>query len=294
MGKRKRDNGSDPVRRALLRGMTALGIAAVTIGSFAGLASAGSLLDKIKNGETIRIGFSNEVPTAYPGDNNEPLGYVNAMTLDILKKMGTTKVEPIVTEWGSLIPGLQAGRFDIITGGMLILPARCPNVVFSDPMMKVLGGLLVPKGNPNELHSYEDIRDKGVTFITGAGWSGVVNAQKIGIADDKIIQVAGTAEILQGVKTGRAAAGGGDYITWKILADKDDSVELADPFTEPGPPGFGAVAFPLGEQAALDAFNALLKDYLGSDEMMKSVSKFGYDKSILPDGTKTTADLCKG
>ncbi|ADV14795.1 periplasmic component of amino acid ABC-type transporter/signal transduction system [Mesorhizobium australicum WSM2073] len=82
-----------------------------------------SSLGKIKNGETIRIGFSNEIPWAYPRDNKEPLGLVNT-TLDILKKMGITKVEPIVTEWGSLVPSLQDGRFDIITGGMFILPKR--------------------------------------------------------------------------------------------------------------------------------------------------------------------------
>lgn len=119
MGKREHDENRElPSRRAILRGMAALGIAAMAILSFAGSTSARSLLDKIKNGETIRIGFSNEIPWAYPGEKNKPLGFVNAMTLDILKRLGTTNVEPVVTEWGSLIPGLQAGRFDIITGGM--------------------------------------------------------------------------------------------------------------------------------------------------------------------------------
>ncbi|WP_245501457.1 MULTISPECIES: hypothetical protein [unclassified Mesorhizobium] len=50
--------------------------------------SSGLIAQQGQNGETIRIGFSNEVPWAYPGENNEPLGLVNAM-LDILKKIGT-------------------------------------------------------------------------------------------------------------------------------------------------------------------------------------------------------------
>ncbi|THK35207.1 ectoine/hydroxyectoine ABC transporter substrate-binding protein EhuB [Ensifer sp. MPMI2T] len=271
--------------------MLSIGIAAVLIGSTVGAASAQSLLDKIKNGETIRIGFSNEIPWAYPGENNEPLGFVNAMTLDILKRLGTTKVEPVVTEWGSLIPGLQAGRFDIITGGMFILPERCRNVLFTEPLGRGADGLLVPNGNPKALHSYQDVRDKGLTFVTAAGYDSVAYAQEVGIPDDKIMQVGGPAEILQAVKAGRADAGAGDYFTVKKFADEDDSVELADPFTPPVT-GYPAFAFLPDQQATVDAFNAVMKDYIGSEEMMRTVARYGYTKASLPDGTPTL-DLCK-
>ncbi|MER9481953.1 MULTISPECIES: ectoine/hydroxyectoine ABC transporter substrate-binding protein EhuB [unclassified Mesorhizobium] len=269
-------------------------MAATSMVPFAGSAYAQSLLEKIKNGETIRIGFSNEVPWAYPGANNEPLGFVNAMTLDILKKLGTTKVEPIVTEWGSLIPGLQAGRFDIITGGMYILPERCRNVLFTEAIGKFPDALIVPKGNPDDLHTYVDVRDKGLTMVTGAGYESVPAAKKIGIADDKVMQVAGPVEIVQAVKAGRAAAGSGDYFTMKEFVDKDPSVELVAGPLVPGSRILSSgLAFPLTEQATVDAFNAVLKDYIGSDEMMESVGKYGYSKINLPDGTKT-AEYCKG
>ncbi|RWQ12645.1 MAG: ectoine/hydroxyectoine ABC transporter substrate-binding protein EhuB [Mesorhizobium sp.] len=273
--------------------MAALGIAAVAIGSMASSASAQSLLEKIKNGDTIRLGFSNGPPGAYPGENNEPLGLVNAMTLDILKKLGTTKIEPVVTEWGALIPGLQAGRFDLITDGIYIKPERCSNVLFSEPIATAKSALVVPKGNPEGLHSYDDVRDKGLTLVTGSGYAAVKIAQGLGFADDKIMQVAGPPEIVQAVKVGRAAAGVFDSMSAKRQVENDASVELADPFTQPpGPSEYSAIAFPLNEQAAVDAFNAVLKDYLGSDEMMASVGKYGYGKGNLPDGT-TTAEVCK-
>ena len=88
-------------------------------------AHADSITDRIKTGKTIRIGFANELPWAYPGANQKPLGFVNAIALGILKDMGYTNIEPVVTEWGGLIPGLKANRFDIITGGMYILKSRC-------------------------------------------------------------------------------------------------------------------------------------------------------------------------
>ena len=48
---------------------------------------ADALTDKVKAGETIRIGFANEVPWAYPGENNEPLGFVHVVVLgDLLHR----------------------------------------------------------------------------------------------------------------------------------------------------------------------------------------------------------------
>ncbi|ANN60887.1 ectoine/hydroxyectoine ABC transporter substrate-binding protein EhuB [Mesorhizobium loti] len=280
-------------KTAILKRFAALGIAAMTISSFAGSASAESLLDKIKNGETIRLGFTNEPPSAYPGANNEPLGLVNAMTLDVLKKMGTTKIEPVVTDWGSLVPGLQAGRFDIITGGMWIKPERCRNVLFSEPIASSNDVIVVSKGNPEALHSLKDVHDKGLTLAIMTGTTAVEEAKKLGFADDKIMQVAGPPEVVQAVKAGRAAAGNLYSLNATTLAENDTSIEVADPYTPPGPSEHPAIAFSLSEQAAVDAFNTVLKDYIGSDEMMAAVGKYGYTKRDLPDDKKT-ADLCKG
>jgi len=131
------------MRRAILRGMAALGIAALTAGTLAGPASAQSLLEKAEKGEPIRIGFANEIPFAYPGDDGSPKGFVNIHALGVLKKMGYTNIEAVQTEWGGLIPGLNANRFDIVTGGMNILASRCENIAFSEPMAKVGDGFIV-------------------------------------------------------------------------------------------------------------------------------------------------------
>ncbi|MCA1494919.1 ectoine/hydroxyectoine ABC transporter substrate-binding protein EhuB [Ensifer sp. NBAIM29] len=285
-----KESRTSHLRRAILRGIAAIWMTLPIASSFANSAYAQSLLDRIKNGETVRIGFSNEIPWAYSGDSNEPLGFVNAITIDILKKMGTTKVEPIVTEWGSLIPGLQAGRFDIITGGMYILPERCHNVLFTEPVVKAVDALIVPAGNPQNLHTYEDVHHKGLTLVTGAGYSEIKTLRDMGVPDEKIMQVPGPVEIIQAVKAGRAAAGSGAYFTLKMLIDNDDSLELV-----PAPSGasfYSGLAFLPNQQAEVDAFNAALKEHIGSAEMMASVGKYGYAKTHLPDGTKTS-NLCK-
>src|SRR5689334_12916569 len=61
---------------------------------------ADSLTERAAAGKPIRIGFAHEIPWAYPGDNNEPLGFANALALGVLKSMGYTNIEPVVTDWG--------------------------------------------------------------------------------------------------------------------------------------------------------------------------------------------------
>ena len=142
---------------------------------------AGPLTDRIESGETIRIGFSNEVPWAFPGDNDAPLGFANVHTLGVLKAMGYDNIEPVVTDWGGLIPGLKANRFDIITGGMYILEARCESIDFSEPMGIFGDAFVVPTGNPKNITSYADIKDQGATMVTGAGYNTVEAAKREGV-----------------------------------------------------------------------------------------------------------------
>jgi polar amino acid transport system substrate-binding protein len=284
------------MRRMVLKGLTAAAlIAAMTAVTGVG-AKAKSLTEMVKAGDTIKMGFSNEPPYAFPGNNGEPLGFVNVVGMAVLKRMGVKNMEPVVTEWGSLIPGLNAGRFDIITAGMYILPKRCKNVTFTEPMGVFGEAFLVKAGNPDDLHSFEDVRDKGLTLVTGAGYSTVGYARKVGIAEDKIMQVPDLAAALGALKAGRAQAISATVFAIKQLAEKGgDDVEIAKPFHAPDfAKGYSAFAFRQSDKDFADAFNTEMQKYLGTDEMMKAVEKYGYGETELPDGSVTTADLCKG
>ena len=63
------------------------------------------------------------------------------------------------TEFGSLIPGLNSQQFDVVSAGMYINPSRCEQVLFSDPEYQMLDAFIVRKGNPKNLHTYEDIAE---------------------------------------------------------------------------------------------------------------------------------------
>ncbi|MEO8242545.1 MAG: ectoine/hydroxyectoine ABC transporter substrate-binding protein EhuB [bacterium] len=274
-----------PLTTAIAAGIV-LGLSGVS-------AYAGPLMDRIKSGEPIRIGFANEVPFAYPGDDGSPMGFVNAEALGVLASMGYTKIEPVQTEWGGLIPGLQAGRFDIITGGMNILKARCENVAFSEPMATIGDAFIVAKGNPKGIATYTDIKDKGAVMVTGAGYSNIDAAKSAGVPEANIMQVPGPTEILAAVKAGRADAGAGTYFTVKQLADNSDgAVEVTDPNALPTDSmNWAGIGFNKEDQDFVDAFNAAQKAYLGTPAMMDAVKQYGYGEASLP-GDKTTAWVC--
>lgn len=274
--------------------LKSIAIAGLALVASVASAAAGPLMDRIASGEPIRIGFANEVPWAYPGDNNEPLGFVNAYVLGVLKKMGYTNVEPVVTEWGGLIPGLKANRFDIITGGMYILGSRCKNVTFSEPMAKVSDAFIVPKGNPKGIQNYQDLIAKKATMVTGAGYNTIEAAKKEGVPESQIMTVPGPTEILAAVKAGRADAGAVTFFTAQALAKKSGgAVEVTDPGALPEwTQNWVGIGFRHEDADFVKAFNAAQKGYLGSPEMLAAVAKYGYDKKVLP-GNETTEWVCK-
>ena len=281
------------MKKAILKGVAALGLAALSLGVMASSVNAQSLLEKADKGEPIRIGFANEIPFAYPGDDGSPKGFVNAFTIAVLKNMGYEKIEPVQTEWGGLIPGLNADRFDIVTGGMNILASRCENIAFSEPMATVGDGFIVAPGNPKKIGDYKSLVDSSAIMVTGAGYSNIEAAKAAGVAEANIMQVPGPTEILAAVKSGRADAGAGTYFTMKQLADSSGgAVEVTDPAAMPEASfNWAGIGFRKADQAFLDKFNAAMKEYVGTDAMLAAVAEYGYGKGSLP-GDKTTEWVC--
>src|SRR5215207_2310251 len=53
----------------------------------------------------------------------------------IFEKLGIKEVVASISEYGAMIPGLQAGRHDAITAGLFMKPERCAAVAYSEPVL---------------------------------------------------------------------------------------------------------------------------------------------------------------
>jgi polar amino acid transport system substrate-binding protein len=259
-------------------------------------------LARMQAAGTARIGYANEAPFAYLDVQTGQLtGEAPEIARVILKRMDIPKVEGVLTEFGALIPGLQAKRFDLIAAGMYILPRRCEQIAFSNPTYGIGEAFIVRAGNPKDLHSFADVaRDPGVTLGVVAGAVERSYAKKTGIPDDRVKVFPDAPSALAGVESGRVDAYAGTSLTMRDLLSKAGKadVALAAPFTDPvingkSVRGYGAFGLRKADHKLLARFNAELADFIGTPEHLQLVSPFGFTREDLP-GNVTAAELCKG
>ena len=105
-------------RRKAISALSIAGLAAAIGFAALGSASAETTLERARKNGYIRVGFANEAPFGYATPEGKLTGEAPEVAKAVLKEMGINQVDGVLTEFGSLIPGLQAGRFDIIAAGM--------------------------------------------------------------------------------------------------------------------------------------------------------------------------------
>lgn len=253
---------------------------------------------------TVNVGFSNEPPYAYENTDTGELEGVNIeIATAVFEEMGIEEVNGHLTDWGELIPGVQAGQYDVITAGMAILPDRCENAIFSEPEMQYGEGLVVAAGNPMDIHSYADIADNpDVTLALMEGTTQFDFVDQEGVSSDQIMSVADIPGQLSAVQSGNAdvTAATGPTLREAYESLDSDDVELVEDFEQPdidGIPSFGAAAFNMEDEELRDAYNealATLKEDGTIDEILDNDDGFTADENRVADGEVTTEQLCAG
>ena len=206
-------------------------------------------LSKIKELGIIRIGYSVEAPYAFA----EKDGSITGSDPEVAKKvcwiLGIDNIQWVQTGFGSLITGLETGRFDVIAAGMFITKERAEIIQFSEPVFKVMQALLVAKGNPLGLHSFQDVAANNKSVVSVL--SGSVEEYFFKKEGVPISRITAVPEAIIGkdlVEKGNAdcLALSSPSIRWMAKTDKSNKVEMASPFYQTGNQdafGFGAFGF---------------------------------------------------
>jgi polar amino acid transport system substrate-binding protein len=281
-------------RRFFARAAAGLALASVSLAALS--AHAETTLERAKANGYIRVGFANEAPFGYATPDGKLTGEAPEVAKAILKKMGIPQVDGVLTEFGSLIPGLKAGRFDIIAAGMFITPQRCAEINFSEPSYGIGEAMLVKKGNPKGIKDFTSIKDNpDLKLAVMAGAVEVGYAKDAGVPDGQLMVLPDQSSLVAAVQSGRADAASLTALSIAEMAKKADGVESTKPFGEVAGrsvKGHGGFGFRKEDTDLLDAFNAEMKKFIGSPEHIALVEPFGFGKDYLPN--KTTAELCKG
>jgi polar amino acid transport system substrate-binding protein len=91
-----------------------------------------STLEQVQKRGVLRVGMSTFVPWAMKDKTGKLIGFEIDVATRLAQDMGV-KVEFVPTKWSGIIPALSTGKFDVIIGGMGILPSRNLKVNFSVP-----------------------------------------------------------------------------------------------------------------------------------------------------------------
>lgn len=266
-------------------------------------AGAETTLERIKREGKIKVGIFNEVPAGFV----TPEGEIKGESPDILRAVldmidSDIDMEAhVVDEFGALIPGLLARRFDIIAAGLYIKPERCEQIAFTRPTVKYGESLIVKKGNPLDLHSYEDVRDHPEAVIAVAtGGMEVQYAKKEGIPEERILLVPNYPTALTALRAGRAHAIGPPATVGQSIVNEAQpkDIELADPFHDPVVDGKPAVSYAgLGvrkaDQDLLAALNQGLDRLVNTDEHLAMIEPYGFGRQMLP-GDTGAEEICAG
>lgn len=285
--------------RSLLRPVQVALVIAMLPCTVAGAEAA--TLEQIKSQGYIRAATANEVPYGYMAAEGKAKGIAPEVAEAVFKRMGISDVQWVVTPFGSLIPGLKADRFDIVAAEQDILPARCQQVLFSEPNSSYGDALLVPKGNPKNIHAYEDVaKNPALKLAVVNGTSHLSFAEGVGIPEGQLVIIANNADAPAAITSGRADAYAAVEATVGALVKEDDRLAAAEPFSDPVVNGkamrsFGGFAFPQGAEDLVTAFNKELAEFKNTDDYKKILMAYGVSEgSIEASMTKRTADLCAG
>lgn len=259
-----------------------------------------STLEKARKQGYITVGFANENPYAYATPDGKLTGEAVEVARVILKNLGIPEMDGVLTEFGSLIPGLKAKRFDLITAGMFISAERSKEVQFANPEYSIGEAIAVKKGNPANIRSYADIaKNKDIKVAVMSGAIEEEYLTKSGVPKEQIVTVPDQPSTIAALQSDRAqvATMTGPALQAMLESAKDDTLERVQDFEQPtidgkSVRGYGAAAFRPGDDDFAKAYNEELEKLKASGELLKLLQPFGFTEAELP-GDATAEELTK-
>jgi len=257
------------------------------------------LLNQLKEQGYVTVGLANEKPYAYQEADGKVTGEAIEVARTIFSELGVPEIRVQIVEFSSLIPGLKAKRFDVVTAGMFITPKRAEEVIFADPEYRIGEALAVAKGNPKNLHSYGDIAaDSNLRVAVMSGAVEIDYLKAAGVRKEQIVQVQDQPQAVRALETGRADAitMTGPSLQAMLESAGSEKIERVNDFKQPVVDGkevygYGAAAFRKEDADLAKLYSEKLHELEQSGKLLKLLQPFGFTEAELPNGLTADAVL---
>jgi polar amino acid transport system substrate-binding protein len=136
-----------------------------------------STIEQIMKRGVLRVGMDTFVPWAMKDKTGKYIGFEIDVARKLAEDMGV-KVEFVPTKWGGIIPALLTGKFDVVIGGMGILPKRALKVNFSIPYEYSGMGIVASKKKAAGFDALEDFNSPSIEIACKLGTTAVTATKK--------------------------------------------------------------------------------------------------------------------
>jgi polar amino acid transport system substrate-binding protein len=269
------------------RGFCAALIGAAVAMALGGAAYADDMLAKVKAAGVMKVGTETEFA---------PFDYIDAgahvgLNVDLFDEIGKelgVKIEWVALPWDGVLPGLEAGKFDMVAGPATITKARMEHYRFTPPIAEATVALMKRKGDKSIMKP-EDIGGK----IVGEGKATSQLAQTKAFGDTlpgkvEIKEYVGFNEAYADLAAGRVAAVGNSLPNIAFVAkQRPDTFEVVLP-TFGAKSYFGFIGRKDPEYASLmDAVQAAMLKIKADGRMAKIQQKWFGTTFDTPDSVPT-------
>lgn len=234
-----------------------------------------SLVKIQKNG--LVVGTSNDWPYSYLDPNTKAWSGIDAAIIKyVCKMLMIDKISVQTVTFDGLIPGLLDGRLNIVGDSIHYTKDRSKVVNFCWGTYYYAEALVVPKGNPHNLHQLADLKGYTVGTLLGTNYAEWIRA----VPGVKFQGYKDWAQIVPELAIGRTdailfdqpvvAALMKQHPEWKI-----EIVEDYEPRTLKNPTGYSSYAFRQSDIQWVSAFSSAVQWMEYNGKMKEVLSKWG-------------------
>lgn len=267
--------------------------------SSAGSSASASLAGYQKDG--LKLVYITNPPFSYADPKSgEIIGAGPVVLRELLKPYGITKFSYSLVQFAGEIPAVSSKRADMTANNFNANADRCAQVGFTNPVALYHQGALVHKGNPKNLHSYDDIaKDSSVKIAILRGDASIAWLQSYGVGTNRLLQFDALPQAVTAVNQGRADV----YLNATVSLNQElkqpeaSNLEVANPFKGPVINGKELItnasyAIRYEEVDLLNALNEQIAALINNGRMLELLTPYGYDKDSIPPATMTAKSIC--
>ncbi|KHK59968.1 cysteine ABC transporter substrate-binding protein [Burkholderia sp. A9] len=243
-----------------------------TVGSILS-AHAEDVLDTVKSRGVLMVGMEGTYPPFnYRDQSGELQGFDVDVARGVAAKLGV-KPQFFTSEWSSLIGGLQAGKFDVVTNQVSITPQRRQSLDFTPPYAYSAVQVLERRDDKQEYRSLDELKGKRVAVTLGSNYAdyaksvpGIIVQTYPGMSEALSDLVSGRADAYLNdrlfvpylIKTSKVAVRGGGLM-------KNTDVQIGIPYRKGNPKFAAAVNGAVSAMEQDGTLAAISKKWFGTD-----------------------------